>query len=113
MLARIADSLFWMSRYIERADGMMRMLKINYNVSLDKNSATTFSWGSILKLFTDLNDSEIEQLEYDSKKVMHYMIEDRNNPSSLFNIIRNARENARGVQDHITQEVWECVNGFY
>lgn len=113
MLARIADSLFWMSRYIERADGMMRMLKINYNVSLDKNSATKFSWTPILKLFTDLPDSEIEQLQYDSKTVMHYMIEDRNNSSSLFNIIRNARENARGVQDHITLEVWACVNDFY
>jgi uncharacterized alpha-E superfamily protein len=113
MLARIADSLFWMSRYIERADGMMRMLKINYNVSLDKNSTVDFSWKPVLKLFTDLDDAGIEELQYDSKKVMHYMIEDRNNTSSLFNIIRNARENARGAQDHITLEVWGCVNDFY
>jgi uncharacterized alpha-E superfamily protein len=113
MLARIADSLFWMARYIERADGMMRMLKINYNVSLDKNSTAKFSWAPILKLFTDLTAAEIEVLQYESKKVMHYMIEDRNNTSSLFNIIRNARENARGAQDHITLEVWSCVNDFY
>ncbi|MES2559021.1 MAG: alpha-E domain-containing protein [Bacteroidota bacterium] len=113
MLARIADSLFWMSRYIERADGIMRMLKINYTASLDKSGAEEFSWKPVLRLFSTLNDAEIEAIEKDSKKVMHYMIDDRNNSNSLFNIIRSARENARGVQDHITLEVWSCVNDFY
>jgi uncharacterized alpha-E superfamily protein len=113
MLARIADSLFWMSRYIERADGIMRMLKINYTASLDKSGAEEFSWRPVLHLFSTLSDPEIEAIEKDSKKVMHYMIDDRNNSNSLFNIIRSARENARGVQDHITLEVWSCVNDFY
>lgn len=113
MLARIADSLFWMSRYIERADGIMRMLKINYTASLDKSGAEEFSWRPVLRLFSTLTDAEIEAIEKDSKKVMHYMIDDRNNSNSLFNIIKSARENARGVQDHITLEVWSCVNDFY
>lgn len=113
MLARIADSLFWMSRYIERADGIMRMLKINYTASLDKSGAEEFSWKPVLRLFSTLTDTEIEAIEKDSKKVMHYMIDDRNNSNSLFNIIKSARENARGVQDHITLEVWSCVNDFY
>ena len=113
MLARIADSLFWMSRYIERADGIMRMLKINYTASLDKSGAEAFSWKPVLRLFSTLSDVEIEAIENDSRKVMHYMIDDRTNGNSLFNIIRNARENARGVQDHITLEVWSCVNDFY
>ncbi len=113
MLARIADSLFWMARYIERADGIMRMLKINYNASLDKNSGDDFSWKPVLQLFGNLSQSEIDVLQNDSKQVMHYMITDRNNSNSLFNVIRNARENARGVQDHITLEVWGCINDFY
>ncbi|AMS26419.1 hypothetical protein AEM51_04660 [Bacteroidetes bacterium UKL13-3] len=113
MLARIADSLFWMARYIERADGIMRMLKINYTASLDKSGAEEFSWKPVLRLFSTLNDAEIEAIEKDSKRVMHYMIDDRNNHNSLFNIIKSARENARGVQDHITLEVWSCVNDFY
>jgi uncharacterized alpha-E superfamily protein len=113
MLARIADSLFWMSRYIERADGIMRMLKINYNASLDKSSGAEFSWKPVLKLFSTLTDAEIDVLQQHRRQVMQYMIVDRNNPNSLFNIIRNARENARGVQDHITLEVWGCINEFY
>jgi uncharacterized alpha-E superfamily protein len=113
MLARIADSLFWMSRYIERADGIMRMLKINYTASLDTGSGAEFNWKPVLKLFSTLTEIEIDAIEHNNKRVMHYMIDDRSNPNSLFHIIRNARENARGVQDHITLEVWGCINEFY
>lgn len=113
MLARIADSLFWMSRYIERADGIMRMLKINYTASLDTGSGVEFSWKPVLKLFSTLSNTEIDAIADDTKRVMHYMIDERTNPNSLFHIIRNARENARGVQDHITLEVWGCINEFY
>ncbi len=113
MLARIADSMFWMSRYIERTDGIMRMLKVNYTASLDKSSGTLFTWRPVLKLFTFLNDEEIHKIEYDRRAVMEYMIIDRSNENSLVNIITHSRENARGVQDHITLEVWGCINDFY
>ncbi len=113
MLARIADSMFWMSRYIERTDGIMRMLKVNYTASLDKSSGTVFTWRPVLKLFTFLNDEEIQKMEYDRRAVMEYMIIDRENENSLVNIITRSRENARGVQDHITLEVWGCINDFY
>ncbi len=113
MLARIADSMFWMSRYIERTDGIMRMLKVNYTASLDKNSGITFTWKPILKLFTFLNDEECALIEYDSQAVMELMITNKSNDNSLLNLITRARENARGVQDHITLEVWGCVNDYY
>ena len=113
MLARIADSMFWMSRYIERADGIMRMLKVNYTASLDKSSTSVFTWKPVLKLFTFLEEEKITSIELDSKAVMHFMIIDKQNENSLLNIITRARENARGVQDHITLEVWGCINDFY
>jgi uncharacterized alpha-E superfamily protein len=113
MLARIADSLFWMARYIERADGIMRMLKINYTASLDKSSEEEFTWKPVLRLFSHLDNNEIDALQNDTKKVMHFMIADKGHANSLFNIIKGARENARGVQDHITLEVWGCINEFY
>lgn len=113
MLARIADSMFWMSRYIERSDGIMRMLKVNYAASLDKSSGTEFTWKPVLQLFTFLNHEEIKAIEFDRRAVMEYMILNKNNPNSLVNIITRSRENARGVQDHITLEVWGCINDFY
>jgi uncharacterized alpha-E superfamily protein len=113
MLSRIADSLFWITRYVERADGMLRMLKINYASSLDKSTSEEFSWKPVLKVFTLLDDATIASMEHDSHAVLHYMIDDKTNTNSVVYIITRSRENARGVQDHITLEVWECLNDFY
>jgi uncharacterized alpha-E superfamily protein len=112
MLSRIADSLFWISRYVERADGILRMLKVNYATSLDQ-STSSFSWRPALKTFTSLNDAEIEAIEKNSHDVLYYMIDDKKNSNSIINIIKQSRENARGVQDNLTLEVWEAINGFY
>lgn len=61
MLSRIAESLFWMNRYVERAEGMMRMLKINYVTSLDRNEKEKYNWSPVLQIFTELDDAAIEK----------------------------------------------------
>jgi uncharacterized alpha-E superfamily protein len=111
MLSRVADSLFWMSRYIERTDGIMRMLKINYASSQDDTS--DFAWKPVLKIFSFLEDDEITKLEGNSREVLHFMVVDKDNPNSVLNMVTRSRENARSVQDHITKEVWQCLNEFY
>jgi uncharacterized alpha-E superfamily protein len=111
MLSRIADSLFWMNRYVERSNGILRMLRINFISSLDRSA--DFSWQPVLKTYTVLDDERIKAMNHPDA-VLHYMITNRDeNINSLRNIIGRARENARGMQDHITKEVWECLNGFY
>ena len=111
MLSRVADSLYWMARYMERTDSVLRMLKINYNSSQD--APQDFSWQPVLRIFTSLDEPEIDRLEDDSRKVLQYMIMDRVNPNSVANMVTLARENARSVQDHITVELWKCLNEFY
>ncbi|MFM2360221.1 MAG: hypothetical protein RLY16_2214 [Bacteroidota bacterium] len=111
MLSRVADSLFWMSRYMERTDGILRMLKINYAYSQDDNQ--DFSWMPALKLFTFLSDEDARAIEHDSRAVMQYMVLGKDNPNSVLNIVTQARENGRSVQDHITKEMWQCLNDFY
>jgi len=111
MLSRVADSLFWMSRYIERIDGILRMLKINYASSQDNTSA--FTWRPVLKIFTFLEDAEIVKIEKNSRAVLQFMVVDKDNPNSVVNMVTKSRENARSVQDHITKEVWQCLNEFY
>jgi uncharacterized alpha-E superfamily protein len=113
MLSRIADSLFWITRYVERADGILRMLKVNYASSLDKSNDSEFTWKPVLKIFTSLDETSIAKMEHDSIAVLHYMVDDKANSNSVVNMITRSRENARGVQDHITLEVWECLNDFY
>lgn len=111
MLSRVADSLYWMSRYLERTDSIMRMLKTNYVSSQEANDG--FTWRPVLKIFTYLENEEIIVLEKDSTAVLNYMVFDKENANSVFNMVTRARENARSVQDHITIELWQCINEFY
>ncbi|WPU94555.1 alpha-E domain-containing protein [Mucilaginibacter sabulilitoris] len=111
MLSRVAASFYWLSRYIERSDGMLRMLKINYASSQD--AVQEFTWEPVIRIFAGLDAAEADQLENDSRSVLKYMVTGKNNPNSILNIITLARENARGVQEHITKDLWQCLNEYY
>ena len=111
MLSRVADSLYWMSRYMERTDSILRMLKITYASSQD--NPEEFSWKPVLRIFGNLEEEEISKLDDNSRKVLQYMVLSRENQNSVYNMVTLARENARGVQDNITVELWKCLNEFY
>jgi uncharacterized alpha-E superfamily protein len=111
MLSRVADSLYWMGRYMERTDGILRMLKINYASSQD--DLHEFSWKPVLRTFTYLEEEQANAIAYNSRAVLQYMVADKENPNSVVNIVTHARENARSVQDHITKELWQCLNDYY
>ena len=113
MLSRIADSLFWLHRYMERADGMLRLLKTSYILSFDKVQTSSITWEPALRIFTSLPAEEIEALKMNDTAALQYLLTDTSNLNSLKIIITRARENARGVQDQITKEVWEQVNHLY
>lgn len=113
MLSRIADSLFWLNRYMERADGLLRSMKTNYILSLDKGLNSNLTWRPVLEIYTSLEDDAIQDLENDTTATLHYLLTDTGNLNSLKAILTRARENARGVQDHISKETWEQVNQMY
>lgn len=113
MLSRIADSLYWLHRYMERADGMLRLLKTSYILSFDKVQASGMTWQTSLEIFTALKPAEIDLLKENDAASLHYLLTETKNSNSLRSIITRARENARGVQDQITKEVWEQVNQIY
>ena len=112
MLSRTADNLFWMCRYIERAENTARMLDVNLQMSLLPQDTQTRegSWLGVLRI------SELQGL-YQSKyasispgDVLQYMVRDPENPSSIYSCMRAARENARAVRGSLTTEVWETYN---
>jgi uncharacterized alpha-E superfamily protein len=111
MLSRVADSLYWMSRYMERSDGILRMLKVNYAYSQDE--VTAFSWKPVLQLFTYLQGEEANKVAKNPRAILQYLVTDKENHNAITNIVTRARENARSVQDHITKEVWQCLNDYY
>lgn len=111
MLSRVADSLYWMSRYMERTDSILRMLKINHLSSQDDGDE--FTWQPVLRIFSNMEESQIKSIERNGKQVLQYMMVDRENPNSVFNMVTQARENGRSVQDNITKELWQSLNELY
>lgn len=96
---------------MERTDSMLRMLKVNYASSQD--DIQNYNWRTVLKIFTYLDDEEVTEVEKKSRDVLCYIVTDRGNPNSVYNLVVQARENARSVQDNITIELWQCLNDYY
>ena len=112
MLSRTADHLFWQSRYIERAENTARMLDVNYQTTLLPQSPEVAlqGWRSLLSI-SELVPAYTERYgEIDPQKVTAFVVSDENNPSSIINCLRAARENARAVRGTLTTEVWETTN---
>jgi uncharacterized alpha-E superfamily protein len=90
---------------------MLRMLKINYASSQD--TIQEFTWAPVIRIFAGQGEEETERLENKSREVLKYMVTGKDNPNSILNIITLSRENARGVQEHIPKDLWQCLNEYY
>ncbi|WP_036301635.1 alpha-E domain-containing protein [Methylotenera sp. L2L1] len=120
MLSRTADHLYWMARYIERAENMARVLDVTYNMSLVPNAAESEAalWLPALEISGNVEAYERDyfnetQQEYAAAGVIHYLAMDMNNPSSIYSSLRSARENARAVRVAMTSETWENINSLW
>ncbi len=111
MLSRVADAVFWLARYMERTNSLLRVIRTNYIASQDE--VKHFSWQPILLLYGNLPREEAAAIQYNPQEVLRIILLDKENPASVISNITFARENARSVQDHISKEVWQCLNDFY
>lgn len=113
MLSRVAESIYWMSRYVERAENVARFISVNLNLSMDLASEGHQQW---LPLVTTTGDDKLFYEHYDSptkRNVLEFLTFDRNNPNSILSALINARENARSIREVISAEMWEHLNNFY
>ena len=112
MLSRLADHLYWMSRYIERAENTARMLDVQHQASMLPNpAADPFDhWRAVLEI-TELQPMFAQRgLASDGERVLRFMVTDPENPSSIYSCLTAARENARAVRVVLTTDIWEVVN---
>jgi len=112
MLSRTADHLFWMARYMERAENTARMLDVNYQMSLlpQSEDAAERGWRGLLSISELTGDFAKRYGGVTAKNVMDYMVSDAANGSSIRSCLMAARENARAVRGTLTTEVWETQN---
>ena len=112
MLGRTAQNLFWLSRYIERAENMARLLEVGYRMSLTSRR----EGGASEHLMSMMQAAEVDEdfakkdRPADVDTVAHFMMFDADNPSSVYSCLQAARTNARSVRTAITSDMWEAIN---
>ena len=113
MLSRIADNLFWLNRYMERTDGLVRTLRNFYILSFEKDVNDDKGYQPLLACYTSLEGQALDNMGMNTGAMLNYLITDLTNNNSIRVLVGKARENARGSQDKITKELWEQVNSLY
>lgn len=112
MLSRTADHLYWMARYMERAENIARMLDVNHRMSLMPQSEVQAeqAWGATLRIMGLENGFHQHYAELSPDAVLEFMIFNPENPTSIRSCLRAARENAHAVRGTLTSELWETTN---
>jgi len=111
LLARYADAIFWMARYMERAEDLARILDVNETFSRDSSGLQ--DWSHVLHLYAEEEEFKEEHGEITPDKVIRYYVLDRENPGSIRSCIGAARENARSLRPLISTEMWMQLNTFF
>ena len=113
MLSRVANSIYWMHRYVERAENVARFVNVDHHLSLDLNSSSTEQWQPLVETTGDRQDF-VERYGLATREtVVAFLTFDLDNPNSILSCLLAARENARSVQEVISSEMWEQINKFY
>ncbi|MGQ4276995.1 alpha-E domain-containing protein [Pseudidiomarina sp. E22-M8] len=113
MLSRVASNLFWMARYLERAENTARVINVNSHLLMDLPRTVKLGWEPIIDILSVREDFYDHYEEADEHSVVKYMVTDKNNPSSIISSLTMARENARTIREIIPTETWEQINTLY
>jgi uncharacterized alpha-E superfamily protein len=113
MLARVAESIYWMSRYVERAENVARFIEVNLNLMLDLPVGSTQQWQPLVATTGDAAEFAKRYGAATQRNVIQFLTFDQENANSIRSCLRAARENARSVREIISSEMWEQVNEFY
>jgi uncharacterized alpha-E superfamily protein len=110
MLSRVADSLYWMSRYLERAEHTARLLDVHFNILLETTEThqSEAKWGRLLASLEQEADPNM-----DDYALLNLLVFDIDNPQSILSSVTSARENARQIRESIPSEMWTHLNGIY
>jgi uncharacterized alpha-E superfamily protein len=113
MLSRVADSIYWLNRYIERAENIARFVDVNLNLLLDAPTMMTEQWQPLVMTTGDVDLFKSRYGEPTAENVIQFLTFDESYSNSILSCLRAARENARSVREIISSEMWEQVNSFY
>ena len=110
MLSRVADSVYWMSRYVERAENVARFIDVNFQLMLDEAGGEDRQWQPLVNTSGDHEDFNKRYGTASQENVIKFLTFDCANPNSILSCLRKARENARTVREIISSEMWLQIN---
>ncbi|MFZ9318214.1 MAG: alpha-E domain-containing protein, partial [Vulcanococcus sp.] len=113
MLSRVADSLYWINRYVERAENISRFVEVSEAMALDCPPGSAEPWQPLIDASGDRDLFDELYPGGGAEQVVEFLVRSEGNPSSIVNCIALARENARQIRDVITTEMWEQINDLY
>lgn len=113
MLSRVAENLYWVGRYLERAENTARLINSTTQVLLDLPVNASFGWDVLIKVAGLDAEFGKRYPQADEDSIIRFLIEDEDNPSSIISSIHNARENTRTVREVLPMELWERINRLY
>ncbi|EHJ46394.1 protein of unknown function DUF403 [Solidesulfovibrio carbinoliphilus subsp. oakridgensis] len=113
MLSRVADAIYWMSRYLERAENIARFLDVNWHLTLDTPGQMTEQWLPLVRAMGEFDRFTERGLGHDRTSVIRFLAFDAASPNSIVSCLSHARDNARTIREIIPSEMWEQINTFY
>ena len=113
MLSRVAENLYWMARYIERAEDTARLLSVNSHLMLDLPGRLPLGWAPLIEMTGSLEAFTARHTDFDERNVVHFLCADTENDISIISALASARENLRTTRDVVPREIWEEVNQLY
>jgi uncharacterized alpha-E superfamily protein len=113
MLSRVADALYWTSRYVERAENVARFIDVSLNLMLESSAHGERDWASLVLTTGDQEFFEKKYGQATPENVTQFLTFDEEYSSSIWSSVSRARENARSVRDIISREMWQELNEFY
>ncbi|MDJ0877172.1 MAG: alpha-E domain-containing protein [Halieaceae bacterium] len=113
MLSRVAERIYWLARYLERAEDTSRLILVRHNVILDLPRSVQPDWELLLRVLGAREHFADRPGAASEKNIMSFVFSDRDNPSSIMSSLTNARENMRTSREVLPSETWERVNSLY
>jgi uncharacterized alpha-E superfamily protein len=113
MLARVVENVYWLSRYMERAENTARIINVNAHLLLDLPKGIAPGWLPLVDISGNRAEFDEKGTRTEERDVVHFLVADPENPGSLFSSLRMARENARTLREILPTEAWEMLNEFH
>lgn len=113
VLSRVADSIYWLNRYVERVENYARLIETYHQLSVENTEVADPLWLALVESTADTAGFQETYGEISQDNVIEYLTFNRKNPNSIISCLYRARENARSIREKISKDMWEAINELY